>query len=244
MRLLSSTLIRADLTPARWNGLADLLRANKGSMGDLGGGNHFLDALEPIDGGSIWFLIHTGSRQESGLVDDLVDQPALFDEEFARIVGWAESNREAVQHAIEAIFGPTELILDLPHNTCEVQTDGAVLIRKGSVRLLPGQQTVLPSHMAGDVVLLRATDQIQTTLSSMSHGTGRKLPRGESKIPAAEFDFEALRKRILFPEGLADASLRTEGPYAYRDLDDCLALISDLVVVESRFIVVAYMGHL
>src|SRR5258707_5121851 len=47
MRLVTSTLGHADITQARWDELADRLRANKGRLGDLGGGNHFLDALAP-----------------------------------------------------------------------------------------------------------------------------------------------------------------------------------------------------
>lgn len=46
------------------------------------------------------------------------------------------------------------------------------------------------------------------------------------------------------PSDLDDASLRTEGPYAYRDLDDCLALIDGYVAVVERFAVLGYMGHL
>jgi RNA-splicing ligase RtcB len=78
----------------------------------------------------------------------------------------------------------------------------------------------------------------------MSHGTGRKMSRSECKPLAEGFDFAALRRAILLPSDLDDASLRTEGPYAYRDLDECLALIDGYVTEEARFAVVAYMGHL
>src|SRR5215475_10033344 len=74
MRLLRSSVPTADLDLGRWDDLANRLRANKGRLGDLGGGNHFLDALSPYDEGPLHFLIHTGSRNESGLVDEFVDQ--------------------------------------------------------------------------------------------------------------------------------------------------------------------------
>lgn len=70
------------------------------------------------------------------------------------------------------------------------------------------------------------------------------LPPGESKEIAAEFDFDALRRRVLMPAGLEGASLRTEGPYAYRDLDACLALIDGFVPPVAPFGVIGYMGHL
>jgi RNA-splicing ligase RtcB len=47
MRLVRSTVDVKDLDLRRWNAVADHLRANKGGLGDLGGGNHFLDAIAP-----------------------------------------------------------------------------------------------------------------------------------------------------------------------------------------------------
>lgn len=244
MRLVRSAVAPEDLDPARWDALADRLRANKGGLGDLGGGNHFLDAVAPYDDGPLHFLVHTGSRSESGHVDGLVGRPEEFDREFGRVVAWAASNRAAIHGEIEAVFGRTELVLDLPHNTYEPLAGGGVVIRKGSVRLRPGELSVIPSHLAGDVALVRATDKVAECLDSVSHGTGRRMSRGDCKPLADAFDFAALRRSVLLPSGLGDASLRTEGPYAYRGLDDCLALLDGYVEEVARFGVVAYMGHL
>jgi len=70
------------------------------------------------------------------------------------------------------------------------------------------------------------------------------MPRSDCKPLADAYNFEALRQSILIPSGVEDASLRTDGPFAYRDLDDCLALIESYVEVVTRFGVVGYMGHL
>ncbi len=244
MRLLRSTVPASELDRERWDALADRLRANKGGLGDLGGGNHFLDALAPYEGDDLYFLVHTGSRNESGHVDALVDRPAAFDAEFDRVVDWAAANRAAIHAEIEGVFGPLQLVLDLPHNTYEPLPAGGAIIRKGSVRLRPGDPSVIPSHMTGDVVLVRATERVDGVLNSLSHGTGRKMSRGDCKPLADAFDFAALRRSVLLPSGLQDTSLRTEGPYAYRDLDECLALIDGYVEVVSRYSVVGYMGHL
>ncbi len=244
MRLLRSTVPPRDLDPARWDQLADRLRANKGRLGDLGGGNHFLDAVAPYDDGPLHFLIHTGSRSESGHVDAFVDRPEEFDREFDRVVQWARDNRSKIHDEIGAVFGSTELVMDLPHNTYELLPDGGAIIRKGSVCLQPGAVTVIPSHMSGDIVMVRGTNKVADVLYSMSHGTGRKMSRGECKPLADTFDFDALRKAILLPSGLENASLRTEGPYAYRNLEECLTLIAGYVEEVARFAVVGYMGHL
>ncbi len=244
MRLMRSTMTTSDLTPQRWERVADRLCSNKGSLGDLGGGNHFLDALEPHSRKQMYFLIHTGSRSESGLVNALVDQPAKFDREFSRIVGWARDNRAAVQEALEAEFGDLELVLDLPHNTYEVLPDGGVIIRKGAVRVEPGDLNVIPSHLAGDVALVRATNAVRGTLLSLSHGTGRKMARSASKGLADAYDFESLRRCVLMPNRISDSSLRTEGPYAYRELGDCLSLLEGYVELVEQFSIVGYIGHL
>jgi hypothetical protein len=244
MRLLRSSLAPRDLDLTRWDRVADILRLNKGGLGDLGGGNHFLDALEPYDNGPLHFLIHTGSRNESGHVDDLIDNPSSFDHEFDRVVQWAAENRAAIHGAITEIFGNVELLLDLPHNTYQVLDDGSAIIRKGSVRVEPGALSVLPSHMSGDVVLVRATEKVAEILNSISHGTGRKMSRSDCKPLADRFDFAEMRDRILIPTGVSDSSLRTDGPFAYRDLDECMALIDDYVEPVMRFSVIAYMGHL
>lgn len=244
MRLLRSDISPPDFDLSRWNRVADALRRNKGGLGDLGGGNHFLDALEPYDEGPLHFLIHTGSRNESGHVDHFVDTPERFDREFARVVDWASSNRAAIHDAIESVFGHVELVLDLPHNTYEILDDGSAVIRKGSVRVMPGDLSILPSHMSGDVLLVRATDRVTSTLNSISHGTGRTMSRGDCKHLADSFCFQGLRRKVLIPSGIDDASLRTDGPYAYRDLDECLALMKDYVEPVARYGVIGYMGHL
>jgi RNA-splicing ligase RtcB len=244
MRLLRSSVSPADLDLAPWNELADRLRANKGRLGDLGGGNHFLDALAPYDDGPLHFLIHTGSRSESGHVDALTESPSEFDREFQRVVQWATDNRAKIHQDIDTVFGETELVLDLPHNTYELLPDGGAVIRKGSVHLRPGELSVIPSHMSGDVVMVRATAKVECILCSMSHGTGRKMSRGDCKPLADTYDFAALRRSILLPSGVEDASLRTEGPYAYRGLEECLALVKGYVEQVTRFGGLAYMGHL
>ncbi len=70
------------------------------------------------------------------------------------------------------------------------------------------------------------------------------MSRSECKPLADTFDFQELRREVLIPTGVENASLRTEGPYAYRELDECLALISGYVEEVARFAVVGYMGHL
>lgn len=244
MRLLRSNLICSSLTQKAWDSIAQALRANKGKLGDLGAGNHFLDALVPLDSEDLYFLIHTGSRNESGMVDDLVNKPLIFEKEFARIVDWANHNRSSVQEILEKHFGRLDLIVDLAHNSFERTSDGAVIIRKGAVKVKPGESAVIPSHMTGDILLVKATQRICETLFSMSHGTGRVMSRSAAKNVITPDDISKIKERIMLPSKFNVESLKTEGPQAYRDLDECFTLISDYVTIIDRYRVIAYMGHL
>ena len=244
MRLIKSDMKLENFASADWENVAEKIKLNKGKLGDLGGGNHFLDAIVPSHNNIIYFLIHTGSRNESGLVDHLVEKNEEFDNEYSRIVRWAYDNRAKIHEVIESIFGKSELILDKEHNNYEILNSDEVIIRKGSIKLKPDEFAVIPSHLSGDIVLVQAKDTIEEILSSMSHGTGRKFSRSDCKPLADSFDFNELRKKILIPNMIKDESLKTEGPYAYRDLDECLGLISNYVQTIERFKIIAYMGHL
>ena len=244
MRLLRSDQDADMLLNKRWTEVARRLKENKGGLGDLGGGNHFIDALRSRSTGELCILIHTGSRKQSGLVDDLVDKPIQFDEEFDRIVDWAARNRATVQETVEEVLGELELVLDLPHNTYEKLDDGGAIIRKGSAKVEPGDLNIIPAHMQDDVALVRATEKVEEALYSLSHGTGRDMPISRAKEWAREYDFDKLREDILIPSLISDRSLRGEAFYAYRDLEPCLDLLDEYVTEVERFEVVGYIGHL
>lgn len=244
MRLLESDVTTNDFTEKLWNEIAELLILNKNKLGDLGGGNHFLDALESYSSNKLYFLVHTGSRNESGLVDSFINSPSTFDLEFNRSTMWAKDNRTVVQEVLEKIFGKMKIILDKPHNTYEILSDGSVIIRKGAVKISNGELAVIPSHMEGDVALIKAGNKISELLNSMCHGTGRKVPRGESKNLSLTYDYDELRKKIIIPDCVKNSSMKTEISLAYRDLDQCLEMIKDYITVVERFRVIAYMGHL
>jgi len=230
-----------------WDEVYNRLRSNRNKgLGDLGSGNHFLDAVVNYETEHVYFVIHTGSRAESTKVSGLVDNPRKFDEEFANTVSWAVENRLAIGEILKQVYSGIEfeVILDKNHNHFE-EIDTGVIIRKGAVKLLPDELTVIPSTMNGDMVLAHggSSEFLEPLLFSMSHGTGRAKSRSESKEDARNFDFAALRRAIYIPNGISNASLRTENPRCYRDLDACLKLLGDSVIVEERLTTVAYIGQ-
>ena len=243
MLLCEANISKEDFKKEEWDKIYYDIQANKGKLGDLGSGNHFLDALESYTDDKVSFLIHTGSRNESKLVDDLIDRPQKFDAKFYDVCEWAKDNRFAIFKILEKYFGRLSLKLDKNHNHFEI-TDEGVIIRKGAVKVLPGEQTVVPSNMNGDVVLITATDDVKNTYNSLCHGTGRVMSRGEAKEFASTFDYAALRDKIYIPEMIANDNIKTDAPFCYRDLDSCLTLIDNLITTDKRFSVFAYLGQM
>ena len=243
MLLAQSKLKSTDFDPSIWDAIYHDLKQNKGKLGDLGSGNHFLDALVPYDEDALYFLVHTGSRNESKLVDHLIDQPKEFDKTFQSVCQWAEANRAEVMRVVERHFGKLQTILDKNHNHFEIQEE-AVIIRKGASRLVPGELTVIPSNMVGDVVLVRGTEKVAAVHHSICHGTGRTMSRSQAKELSRGYDYSQLRRQIYIPEMIRNESIKTDAPFCYRDLDECLALVEDLIVVEKRFRPIAYLGQI
>ncbi len=103
---------------------------------------------------------------------------------------------------------------------------------------------VIPSNLDGDVVLVKATDNVKDTFNSLNHGTGRVMSRSDAKELAESYDYDKLRERIYIPEMIQNASIKTEAPFCYRKLDDCLELIKDLIAIEKRFSPFAYLGQI
>lgn len=233
---------------ALWDELCDDLaeRRNKG-LGDLGSGNHFLDAAVSHTNGSVCLVVHTGSRKESGLVDDLVDQPQKFDKEFARIRTWARHNRSAVLDIAERRLGKFLRLtsdverIDRDHNHSEELPEG-MLIRKGVQRVPPGELAIIPSHLLDDMAIVRATPRVSSILDCLPHGTGRTMSRSDAK--RVEFDFDSMRSVVYIPSRIDNASLRTEAPSCYRSLDDGLECMAGYIDVVERLTPVAYIGQL
>jgi RNA-splicing ligase RtcB len=234
---------REDFTKRDWDSIGKALKSTKGGLGDIGSGNHFLDALESYSDNNLYFVCHTGSRFEGKELQNLIDSPKQFDEQYRNTRNWARENRLTVMKILEKYFGRIDIILDKDHNHYEVK-DETIIIRKGAVQLSEGELTIIPSSMTGDMVLVKGSPKINEINNSLSHGTGRCFSRSQGKAYAEEFDFGGLRRMIYIPDFISDASIKTEAPFCYRDLDDCLSFISEYIEVQERYSPFAYLGQL
>ncbi|MDF2879715.1 MAG: ligase RtcB family protein [Clostridiaceae bacterium] len=242
MLLIKTKINKTEFTTKDWDSVYSLLKNNTNSKGHLGSGNHFLTAYSS-NTSEVYFLIHTGSRLEGKEINSLIDNPIAFNREYSNVIEWAKENRIAIKELIDKVFGKSQLILDTVHNSFE-ETNEGVIIRKGSVKLNKNDISVIPSNMDGEMILIKATENIDNALNSISHGTGRVMSRGEAKKYAEIFDYEELRNRIYIPNSISNDSIKTEAPFCYRNLDECMSLISEYVIEIERFNPFAYIGQL
>lgn len=224
-----------------WDRILVEITGRKGSLGELGGGNHFLDAVSNQDG-RIYFVIHTGSRDEGERLPELLAAPKEFDAEFQRIVEWARKNRDTIAGIVVKYAPGVKLVLDKHHNFYE-SVDGKILMRKGAVRFHASELALIPSTMDTDMALVTAKDNVGDILNSISHGTGRVMSRGDAKASFRDYDFQALRKRIYIPAAISDHSMITENPACYRRIEHCLPLIASYVQVKEYLTPIAYIGQ-
>lgn len=255
-----------------WDQVAQELKQNTGELGDLGSGNHFLDAVTTGEHGFVSFLVHTGSRAESDIVDDLIDDPDQFDQKYAQASEWAKKNRDAVIAVIERIYGQVfdsdfSVQFDNAHNL--VHKDGdSVTIYKGANRLMPGEMSVIPSSMTGAMQLIKGTQALEEVDFGLLHGTGRKMSRGDAKdilhaqaTPEGDYDFSDFRitekpetdeeiiamwrsHQIYVPEGISNRSIGTEYPGAYRPLSEAISNVRSLIQTINIYRPIAYIGQL
>jgi len=178
---------------------------------NIGGGNHFIEpytadisALDQIGERDLLILIHTGdyagrtNTQLTGMRRAEYLQEASV------------KNRQKIIHQLSEAYGSKlEIILDKTHNSVEIKGD-KVVYRKGAVKLMSGELTVIPSFSGGEARVVMALDSIGDIENSMCHGTGRKLSRGEYK------------------------NLGLKNSEEYRSIPEIFPLVTDYVVSLSK----------
>lgn len=224
-------------------------------LGTLGGGNHFLE-LDRDAEGTLWLLVHSGSRglgsavavhhlraaeaRGWGTIPGLeIDSPAggacLADVSWA--LDFARANRsELVRRASDVIAGLSGAAprladaIDVHHNFVarERHFDRALLIhRKGAIAAPAGSRALIPGSMATASYVVEGRGEA-LAFCSASHGAGRVLTRREAREQIDVARFRRSMRRVLFDSTRADR-LVEEAPSAYRDIREVLEDEEDLV---------------
>jgi tRNA-splicing ligase RtcB len=254
-----AALAPGDLSDKRLAKLA--LRDGAVQLGTLGRGNHFLE-LQADSSGRLWAMVHSGSRAmgqaiaahhlargttgPGGLValdvSHEVGEAYLADTEWAR--AYAAENRLRMLRGVEELLARLcgaaadwNSLIHGDHNHVRQEThDGRLLFvhRKGAQFAGENEPGVVPGSMGAPSfhTVGRGCD---ASLSSCSHGAGRRLSRTEARRAVGGKDFARQVGRLWYDHRRADR-LRDEAPHAYKDIRSVMRAQQELtkVVRELR----------
>lgn len=241
---------RINLEDLRCYKKVDTRRA-KESLGTLGGGNHFIE-VDKDDDGTLYLVIHTGSRNLGLRVAELYQKRAYnavggrkqteIPYELAYLTGeekddylydmafmqrFAELNRRIIK---EVILDGMKLheadSFTTIHNY--IDTD-AMILRKGAVSANEGERLLIPMNMRDGSLICTGLGNEDWNCSA-PHGAGRRFSRTEAEN---SFTVSEFKKQM---EGIYTTSVSKdtldECPMAYKPMEEILQNIGETVRVE------------
>ena len=220
------------------------------SLGTLGGGNHFIE-LDQGDDGSLYLVVHTGSRHlgeevaayytklaNSSLKERGKEVPyymsslegenkAAYLEDVQVIQYYAEWNRQIiVREILKGMKWKAAEQFSVPHN----YLDDSGILRKGSISAKKGEPVVIPANMRDGIILGIGKGNAEWNYSA-PHGSGRKLKRDDVKNQYTVSEFKKEMKGIY--SSCVSADTLDEAPFAYRSITEIVEQIRDTVEVTE-----------
>ncbi len=224
-------------------------RAEK-SLGTLGGGNHFIEANKD-DEGSIYIVVHSGSRhlglevanyyQEEGyrFLSGFANKETNIPRQLAYVSGelfeqyihdmkivqiYAELNRRAMMDEMIKGMGlhVAEQFTTI-HNYIDTE---AMILRKGAVSAKKGEKLIIPINMRDGSLICTGKGNDDWNQSA-PHGAGRLMSRSAAKETFTVSEFKN-QMRGIFTSSVNRGTL-DECPMAYKGMDDIVNNIGDTV---------------
>lgn len=219
------------------------------SIGTLGGGNHFIEVDQGVDG-SYWLVIHSGSRHlglevASWYQDEAFRQcpegtpyelawasGELLEDclhDMAIVQKFAALNRQAI--AGEIVRGmklDAAEAFSTVHNYIDLER---MILRKGAVSAQAGEKLIIPMNMRDGCLLCAGKGNADWNFSA-PHGAGRLMSRAEVK---QSFTLSQYKKAM---QGIYTTSVNRETldecPMAYKPMEAILSQIGPAVDVLER----------
>ena len=220
------------------------------SLGTLGGGNHFIELDKRTDG-SMYLVVHTGSRHLGEEVAEYYtklannclkvqdreipyymsylegDNKEAYLEDVRVIQRYAEWNRQIiVREILKGMKWKTEEQFSVAHN----YIDDSGILRKGSISARNGEKVVIPANMKEGIILGIGKSNAQWNYSA-PHGSGRRLKREDVKNQYTVSEFKKEMKGIY--SSCVGADTLDEAPFAYRSIEEIAGQIKDTVEITE-----------
>ena len=250
--ILSKNQDKVDLSKLHCAKYVDIDRClNK--LGDLGGGNHFLE-VDKDENGYLYLTIHSGSRLLGQQIYDYYineGYKAINDKSYSRIFTYLEGellekylddisiatyfaymNRETIINIISRFMKlkETGTKIDCPHNYVDVKNK---IIRKGAISAQKDESLLIPisaSPIYGGVMIGVGLGNEDWNFSA-PHGAGRLYSRGDSKD---NFSFKTYKEEMNGVHSMSVAKETIdESPMVYKKRDFIKENIKDTAKITN-----------
>ncbi|MEM9418163.1 MAG: RtcB family protein [Planctomycetota bacterium] len=238
----------------------ELQRTGRAQLGTLGGCNHFLELQRDTADGSLWAMVHSGSRglgqaisrhhieiapeRSHGLpvldAESNLGRAYLRDQHLAR--AYARLNRRLMLDAVAWLLREQLGIATRPgsfvqcdHNHVRRERHFGQWLyvhRKGAAPAFAGHLGLIPGSMgtASYHVLGKGHPE---SLCSSSHGAGRAMSRTEARGRISTGQFKRQTQHV-HTNPAQHARLREEAPQAYKDIGQVMRMQNQLVTISRK----------
>ena len=211
-------------------------------IGSLGGGNHFIE-VDKAEDGTLYLLIHTGSRNLGKQVADLYQRQAIetcrikqlnIPRELAFLENDDRTNylhdmRICQQYAILNRQTIAAKILDFLEDSDAEQfesihnyIDDNNMVRKGAIAAHLNQKIVIPLNMRDGALICEGLGN-EDWNKSAPHGAGRLMSRSAARKTLNLSDFQIQMEGVYTTTATKETI--DEAPMAYKDASEIIAAI-------------------
>jgi tRNA-splicing ligase RtcB len=243
------------------------VRDGRLQLGTLGRGNHFLE-LQRDEDGSLWLMVHSGSRamgpairehhvrgapNDNGLA--WLDASAPDGVRYLNDMAWARAYaRHNRQHMIERVVellgelygahADWSSLVDCDHNHVareRLENRTLWVHRKGALHAAAGEPGIIPGSMGSASYHVVGRGE-PSALCSSSHGAGRAMSRTDARRRITTKRLLSDVEGVWFDHRLTER-LREEAPAAYKDIGAVMRAQRELTrIVRKLEPVLVYKG--
>lgn len=218
------------------------------SLGTLGGGNHFIEVDEAMDG-TKYLIIHKGSRNLGKQVAEIYQHLAVdlnkgketyFQQrdEIIRIYK-EQGRRNEIQAALKQTgltgtdaFHTIHNYIDFGNGfhdfSAKEEAADKMILRKGAISAKKGEKVLIPINMRDGSVLAIGKGNPEWNYSA-PHGAGRVMSRTKAKESLSLDEYKETMSGV-YTTSVNEATL-DEAPMAYKRLEDIIDVIKESVDV-------------
>ena len=200
-----------------------------------------------------WYSIVPGEYGLSFLpVEDLAGQSYLKWMEMA--LNFARENRDAMKEKAKSILFnlikkhtdftgiSVDIEINAHHNYAALEHhygENVWVHRKGAIRVRDGELGIVPGAMGRASYIVRGLGN-RESFYYCSHGAGRRMGRKKALASFSEQDvLQELDRQSVVLGTCSTKQIADESPFAYKDIEDVIALEADLAVPVLRLQTVA-----